>query len=128
MTRIERVQELIRAEISRIIREDVNDPRIGFVSITRVTISADLENASIMVSILDSEERKTACMFGLQSATSFIRGKLGDALDMKAVPELRFVRDDSLEKGSQVLNIISKLENKDHERNPQRNKKRAKKS
>ena len=128
MTRIERVQELIKAEISRIIREDVNDPRIGFSIITRVTISADLENAKIMVSVLDSEEKKTACMFGLQSATSFIRGKLGDALDMRAVPELRFVRDDSLEKGSQVLNIISKLERGDHERNPQSNKKRAKKS
>ena len=128
MTRIERVQELIKAEISRIIREDVNDPRIGFISITRVDISADLENAKIMVSILDSEEGKTACMFGLQSATSFIRGKLGDILEMRTVPELRFVRDDSLAKASDVLNIISKLENTDHERNLQRNKKRAKKS
>jgi len=128
MTRIERVQELIKAEISRIIREDVNDPRIGFISITNVDISADLENAKILVSILDSEEKKKECMQGLISATSFIRGKLGDALDMRAVPELRFVRDNSLEKGSQVLNIISKLGKNDHERNPQRNKKRAKKS
>lgn len=128
MTRIERVQELIKAEVSRIIREDVNDPRIGFISITKVDVSADLENAKIMVSILDSEEKKKECMQGLISATSFIRGKLGDILEMRVVPELRFVRDDSLAKASNVLNIISKLEREDHERDLKRNKKRAKKS
>lgn len=131
MTRVERVVALIKEEVSRIIREDVSDPRIGFVSITDVDLSPDLENAKIMISILANEEKKQECMQGLHSATRFIRGKLGDILEMRIVPEIRFVRDDSLEKGSRVLGIISKLGQtrgkEEHERNVQRHKKSAKK-
>ena len=110
MTRAERVAELIKKVISEIIREEVSDPRIGFVSITRVDLSPDLENAQIFVSILGSEENKKESMRGLSSATKFIRGKLGHLLEMRVVPEIKFVRDDSLEKASRVLGIISKLQ------------------
>jgi len=113
MTRIERVAGMILKEVSSIIREDVNDPRIGFISLTRVKLSPDLENANIFVSILGDEKQKNDSMHGLNSARRFIRGKLGDVLEMRQVPELRFVRDDSLEKGSNVLGIISKLAKKD---------------
>jgi ribosome-binding factor A len=131
MTRVERVAELIREEISEIIRENVSDPRIGFVSITRVDLSPDLENAKVFVSILGNEETKKECMCGLESATRFIRGKLGHMLEMRVVPEIRFVRDDSLEKGSRVLGIISRLEKasrqargkEERERNLSRSKK-----
>ena len=126
MTRVERVAALIREEVSRIIREDVSDPRIGFISITGVDLSPDLENAKIRVSILADEKKKQESMQGLHSATGFIRGKLGDLLATRIVPELKFVRDDSLEKGSRVLGIISKLE-KDHERNIRGHKKSPKK-
>ncbi|MFH1683335.1 MAG: 30S ribosome-binding factor RbfA [Candidatus Margulisiibacteriota bacterium] len=126
MSRVDRVAELIKKEISKIIREDVSDPRIGFVSITDVDVSPDLENAKIMVSILANEEKKKESMQGLHSATSFIRGKLGHLLDLRAVPEIKFVRDDSLERGSRVLGIISKLE-QEHGKNIQRHKKSAKK-
>ena len=123
MTRVERVAELIKQEVSRIIREDVNDPRIGFISITGVDLSPDLEIAKVGVSVLGDEDKKKESMRGLQSATSFIRGKLGHLLEMRIVPEIRFVRDDSLEKGSRVLGIISKLKKEEHERNSLRNKK-----
>ncbi len=122
MTRPERVAELIRKEVSRIIREDVSDPRIGFVSITGVDISPDLENAKIHISILDEEKKKQECMDGLNSATRFIRGKLGNELTLRAVPEIEFVRDDSLERGSKILGLMSKLEKEDHERNLNENK------
>ncbi|MFH1577385.1 MAG: 30S ribosome-binding factor RbfA [Candidatus Margulisiibacteriota bacterium] len=127
MSRVDRVAELIREEISRIIREDVSDPRIGFVSITQVEVTPDLENANVRVSILANEEKKQESMQGLYSATSFIRGKLGRLLDLRAVPEIRFVRDDSLEKGSRVLGIISKLDKEEHERNIHHHKKSPKK-
>ncbi|MBU0630839.1 MAG: 30S ribosome-binding factor RbfA [Candidatus Margulisbacteria bacterium] len=111
MTRQERVEELIREEISTIIREDVNDPRIGFVSITKVEVSPDLRNANIHVSIFGDENQKAEAMDGLNSATRFIRGALGNRIDFRVTPEIRFVRDDSLEKGSNVLNLIRKLKN-----------------
>jgi ribosome-binding factor A len=127
MTRVERVAELIRKEVSRIIHEDVSDPRIGFISITGVDLSTDLENARIRISILANEKEKTECMKGLFSATSFIRGKLGHFLEMRSVPELTFVQDDSLEKGSKVLNIMSRLERERNERSVKLHKKKPKK-
>ncbi|MFA6170621.1 MAG: 30S ribosome-binding factor RbfA [Candidatus Margulisiibacteriota bacterium] len=114
MTRVERVEEVIRDEVSKIIRQEVNDPRIGFVSITKVEMSPDLRNANIHVSIFGDEKQKTEAMDGLRSATRFIRGELGNRVDFRATPEIRFVRDDSLEKGSRVLNLIRKLKNEEH--------------
>jgi len=125
MTRQERVEELIREEVSDILREKVSDPRIGFVSITKVKISPDLENASIYVSIFGEESVKKEAMKGLISATGFIQRELGRMLELRLTPHLHFVRDDSIEQGSRVLEIINRLES---EKNLRRNKKGRKKS
>lgn len=114
MSRVERLSKLIRKEISEIIREDVSDPRIGFVSITKVDISPDFENARVFVSILGDESHKKDGMAGLTSATRFIRGKLGNVLELRGVPEISFVRDDSLEKGDKVLGILKRERNPSH--------------
>jgi len=125
MSRIERLAGLIREEVSQILREEVSDPRVGFVTITDVLITADLANARIFVSIFGSELEMKEAMNGLLSATSFIRGKLAHTLETRITPEICFIRDDSIERGSKVLGIISKLS---HEKeNPAKNKKRAKK-
>jgi ribosome-binding factor A len=125
-TRTERVAELIREELSEILRQDVSDPRIGFVSITQVGVSPDLETARVYVSILGDENQKKDCMRGLQSATAFIRGKLGRLLELRTVPEIKFVRDDSLEKGSRVLGIISRLKTEEREKDIRRHRKSRK--
>ena len=109
MSRTARVAELIKEEVSRIIREDVSDPRIGFISLTRVEVSKDIENANIFVSILASEEKKQDCMEGLSSATNFVRSRLKEVLSLRSFPQIRFIRDDTLAKGSHVLSLISKL-------------------
>jgi len=106
----ERAAELIKEEISRILRERVSDPRIGFISVTGVDISPDLKSAKIFVSVLGSKVEKDKTFEGLKSATPFIRGQLGHALEMRFVPELEFVHDKSIERGSRVLAIMSKLE------------------
>jgi len=125
MSRIERLAGRIREDVCEILRKEVSDPRVGFVSITEVSISPDLKNARIYVSIFGSEMEKKEAMDGLLSATSFIRGKLSHMLETRITPEILFVRDDSIERGSKVLGIISKLS---HEKeNPAKNKKRAKK-
>jgi ribosome-binding factor A len=125
MSRVERFAGLIREEISEILRDEVSDPRIGFVSITGVDISPDMKNARIYVSIFGSEKEKDEAMHGLASATGYIRSKLAQMLETRNTPELRFIRDDSIERGSKVLGIISKLE---HEKESlSRNKKGRKK-
>lgn len=111
MTRLERFSELIKKEISDIIREEVSDPRIGFVSVTEVDVSPDLKNAKIHISVFGNEKEKLAAMAGLTSATGFVRSKLASVLQTRNTPEIYFVRDDSIERGSRVLGIIHKIEN-----------------
>lgn len=129
MSRAERVAALIREEVSEIIFQDVSDPRIGFVSVTGVDISPDLKNARIYISIFGDEKKKQEAMAGLSSATSFVRGKLGNMLELRTVPEIRFIRDDSIERGSRVLDILSQMD-KDNEKQKavRTNKKGHKKS
>ncbi|MGB9613499.1 MAG: 30S ribosome-binding factor RbfA [Candidatus Margulisiibacteriota bacterium] len=124
MSRQERVAELIQQEVSDILHTRVFDPRIGFVSITGVEMSADLKNASIFVSILGEEGKKREAMEGLKSATGFIQRELGRMLQLKTTPKIRFVRDDSLERGSRVLDILTKIK---HEKDLAKDKRRIKK-
>ena len=109
MTRVERVEALIRQEISDILRDKVSDPRVGFVTITRVEVSPDFKNASIFVSVFADENKKKEAMQGLYSATGFIQHELGQMLELRVTPRIRFVQDDSLERGSRVLGIMDKL-------------------
>ncbi len=111
MSRAERLAELIKQEVSDILREEVSDPRIGFVSLTAVDLSVDIKNCKIYVSIYGSEKNKTDAMAGLQSATAFIRRKLATLLETRVTPELVFVRDDSLERGSRVLKLLQDEKN-----------------
>lgn len=109
MSRLDRVAELIKAEISTILKRKVNDPRIGFVSITDVTVSPDLEFAKVYVSIMGDETEKLKTLEGLNSAKGFIRGELGHAIELRLVPDIKFIRDDSIERGSRILNLINNL-------------------
>jgi ribosome-binding factor A len=110
MTRLDRVAELIKTEISQILRRKVNDPRIGLVSITEVKMSPDLKYAKIFVSVLNEDETiKLRALEGLNSAKSFIRGELGQALEMRVVPELTFTRDTAIERGIKIMKLINKL-------------------
>lgn len=109
MTRPERVAELIKEEVSRIIHERVSDPRIGFISITAVELTPDLKHAKIFASVLGDKDDREKTFEGLRSATSFIRGQLGNHLKLRYVPEISFVYDKSIERGSRVLAIMHKL-------------------
>lgn len=114
MKRAERLEPLIREAVSEILREEVSDPRVGFVSLTAVKLSDDLQNANIHVSVLGNDQARAAAMSGLKSATSFIRGELSQRLELRVTPQLRFFYDDSLARGSRVLGIMKKLENEEH--------------
>ncbi|MFA6430957.1 MAG: 30S ribosome-binding factor RbfA [Candidatus Margulisiibacteriota bacterium] len=111
MSRTDRIKAVLQAEISEILRERVSDPRIGFVSITEVDISPDLKNAKIYFSMIaGSEKEKSDCLAGLKSATRFVRGELGPRLSLRSVPSIEFVYDNSLERGSNVISIINKID------------------
>jgi len=108
-TRTERLGELVKEIVSKILREDVNDPRIGFVSITDVEFTEDLKFAKIYVSIYGDEEARKVAMAGLKSATRFIRANLAEKLELRTMPDITFIRDDSIERGSRVLALMETL-------------------
>jgi len=108
--RIQRLNNLIRHEISELLQRQVKDPRLGsFVTITEVSISPDLRHARIFVSRIGSEEEKQETLSALASASSFFRRELTRRLRLRRIPELSFQWDDSIERGVHLLKLIDQV-------------------
>ena len=105
-SRTDRVGDLIHHEIADILSRKVKDPRIGFVTVTRVEVSPDLRHAKVFISVLEDEKGQKGCLKGLTSAAGFIRGELGKRLQMKFTPELLFRIDTTLANASEVLDLL----------------------
>ncbi|MCX5705816.1 MAG: 30S ribosome-binding factor RbfA, partial [Candidatus Omnitrophica bacterium] len=97
MSRAEKVAEAIRQEVSIIVHDELNDPRLGFVTIIRVELSADLRNATIYFSVLGSEEAHVKTLKALESALGLIRKLVSKRLDLRFSPEIIFRYDRSSE-------------------------------
>ncbi|MBE9051820.1 30S ribosome-binding factor RbfA [Nostocales cyanobacterium LEGE 11386] len=115
--RISRVAELIKREVSQMLLNGIKDDRVGtgMVSVTDVDVSGDLQHAKIYVSIYGTEEAKAETMAGLRSATGFVRSELGARVRLRRTPEVMFIEDDSLERGTKVLTLLNQLQ---YERSP----------
>jgi ribosome-binding factor A len=108
--RIERVNNLIRQEVSELLRRQVKDPRLGsFVTVTEVSTSPDLRFAKVFVSHIASDEEKQETLSGLAAASGFLRNELAKRLELRRIPELRFQWDDSIERGAHLLTLIDKV-------------------
>jgi ribosome-binding factor A len=108
--RIERLNEQFREEISDLLRRQVKDPRLGvFITVTQVSVSADLSHARVYVSVMGSAEEKQGALQGLDAAASFIRHELGQRLSMRRIPRLAFRHDDSMEQGAHVLDLLDEV-------------------
>jgi ribosome-binding factor A len=114
--RADRVGEQIRAELADILLKKTKDPRVGFVTITRVDLSDDLKHAKVFVSVLGDEKARKDTLKGLGSAAHFLRGELGRRIKMRSTPELAFVLDTSIEKGAHTLDILRKIKKEEEER------------
>jgi ribosome-binding factor A len=111
--RSQRVAEQIRGEIARILRDQVNDPRISMLTLTRVEVSPDLSSAKVFWSVLDvnAESRIEVVEEGLESASAFVRRQLAHRLPLRRTPELRFCHDPSLQRGAETLLLLKSLRN-----------------
>lgn len=107
--RSERLGELILAEVSDLLARHIKDPRIGFVTFTRVEVSDDLRHAKVFVSTLGSAPDKARTLQGLASASGYMRRHLGRALHLRYTPELTFVLDESLEHGAKIAQLLRQL-------------------
>jgi ribosome-binding factor A len=108
--RIERLNHLIRQEISQLLQNEVKDPRLSrMVSITEVDTTADLKYARVFVSCLCSEEEKKEILDALAAASGFLHGELTKRLTLRRVPELSFHWDSSIEQGARILELIDRV-------------------
>jgi ribosome-binding factor A len=104
--RTERVAEEIREEVARILAREIKDPRIGFVTITRATITPDLRVARIYVGVLGDETQRRKTLSGLAQATGFIRRAVAHHLRLRIAPELSFEYDEGLDATDRVARLL----------------------
>ena len=105
----EKIAGIIQKEISEIIQFSLKDPKIGFITITDVTVTNDLSNAKIYVSFLGQKPREEAGMKALERSKGYLRSELAKRMTIRKVPELLFKLDDSLERGNKIERIISEI-------------------
>jgi ribosome-binding factor A len=108
--RTDRVDELLRQEIGSIISREIADPRVGFATITKVETTPDLRHAKVWVSVIGQPTERQATIAALGRAMPFIRHELGKTLHIKRIPDLHVELDDTAERGTRVLQLLSELE------------------
>lgn len=108
--RSERVADVIKEEVaSMILHGEIKDPRIGFITITRVELTPDLKDAKVFFSQIGSAEDKAKSRNGLNNASGFVRRALAKRLDLRHIPNVSFVFDDSLEYADHIEKVIKEM-------------------
>ncbi|GAC1445987.1 MAG: 30S ribosome-binding factor RbfA [Chloroflexota bacterium] len=108
--RQQRVAEAIQRRASQFIRDELKDPRIGFLTLTGVEINSDLTHATLFISVLGDEDQQKQSLRALQRAKGLIKRDIGDWLQIRTVPEIIFKLDTSIERGTRILQLMQGLE------------------
>jgi len=109
-SRPSRVGDQIRSELASLLTREVHDPGIGFLTITSVKVSPDLQQARVYYTLMGDSNARRESARALDRATPFLRRQVGQRLRLKRVPELSFFYDDSIEKGDRVEQILQELQ------------------
>jgi ribosome-binding factor A len=110
--RMRRVNEAVREVLSDAIAKDLQDPRVGFVTVTGVKTSPDLRHARVFVSVLGDEQVRSDSLVGLRSAHGFLQGRVAAELRLKHTPMLEFDYDESVDRAMRISRLIE--EGSDH--------------
>lgn len=107
--RVHRVGEQIKKEMVRILQRELKDPRIGFVTVTGVEMTGDLQQAKVYISVMGDEEQKMNTLEGLSRAKGFIRSEIGKVVKLRKTPELIFQFDESIEYGNKIEKLLQQI-------------------
>jgi ribosome-binding factor A len=110
--RPERVQEALRQEISKVALEEIKDPRIGFLTITKVELTKDLRYAKVYFSVLGGAKEKALALKGLNSAKGYIKGMVADRIKLRLVPDISFRIDESIEHTKEIYDLFESIKKK----------------
>lgn len=105
-SRSRRVGEQIQRELAQLIQQEIKDPRVGFVTVSAVDLSRDLSVAKVFISPFNKEQDIKEILAVLTKASGFLRREIGRRIKMRIIPELRFVHDVSIERGSELSSLI----------------------
>ena len=108
--RLDRVNQLIKEEISTLLQRELKDPRLGFVTVTEVETSTDLRVAKVFVSVLGDERQWSASLAALASARGFVRNWLRQHLDLRVTPEVDFRPDRSMEHAAKIQSLLKQVQ------------------
>ncbi len=107
--RVRKIQEFIKQEVGHLLLSDIKDPRLGFVTVTGVKLTADLRDATVYVSLFGKPEEKEASLAALSKAKGFIRRELGKTLHTYYTPSILFQEDTSLDYGMHIEGLLKKV-------------------
>ena len=107
--RSDRVGALLQRELSDIIHRSLKDPRVGFCTVGHVEVSPDLKYADVMVSVVGDKKQKQATLAGLKSASGFLRREIGNRIDLRYTPELRFALDRSADHLMKIDRLLKEV-------------------
>ncbi|WP_430785859.1 30S ribosome-binding factor RbfA [Virgibacillus flavescens] len=110
--RANRIAEQMKKELGEIIGRKIKDPRIGFVTVTDVEVTGDLQQSKVYISVLGDEKQKHETLVGLAKAKGFIRSEIGQRIRLRKTPELIFEFDEALEYGNRIEDILRDLNKK----------------
>ena len=108
-TREQRLAKLLKEELSAIILREINDPRLGMISITDVELTPDLKVAYVYISALGDQTERDQSVMVLDRAAGFLRMTLSKIVNLRHTPELRFKLDSSLERASRVYDLLNQI-------------------
>jgi ribosome-binding factor A len=114
--RIDKIQELIKQEVSNMILRELKDPRIGFATVTQVEVSGDLRHAKIFVSIMGNDQQKDQTWEGLKSSLGHIRSELGKRIRLRFTPEITLHLDASLDYSVKIQELLEKVKKEEESR------------
>jgi ribosome-binding factor A len=107
--RANKVAEQIKKELSDIIMRELKDPRISFVTVTGVDVTGDLQQSKVFISVLGTDDEKTATLEGLSKATGFIRSEIGKRIRLRKTPEISFHFDESIDYGNRIESLLAEV-------------------
>jgi ribosome-binding factor A len=108
-SRPERVADQLRGELATMLAREVHDPGIGFITLTRVQVTADLQLARVMYTVLGDEKARAVSARAIDRAIPFLRRQLGTRLRLKRAPELKFIYDDSVAGQDRIEQILNQI-------------------
>jgi ribosome-binding factor A len=114
--RAARVGEQMKKELSDIIGRKLKDPRIGFVTVTDVRVTGDLQQATVYISVLGDEEQRQNTLKGLAKAKGFIRSEIGQRIRLRKTPEIYFEIDESIEYGNRIETLIKQISDEEQQK------------